>query len=151
MKLWLMALVALIFFTACNSRIPSIAQQNRDAQLAIWAQQQRAQEEARRLSYAKPAKKKYKLRKVEDSNFDSNYMYPQTRSKPPKIIQAPRARAENNSSSNSQEKVISVPTGMSKSECINILGQEKYDKYTQMFGSEAASIKRCKMIKAMKN
>ena len=38
---------------------------------------------------------------------------------------------------------------MSKEECIAMVTQEKFDKYTAMFGSEEASIKRCQMIKAM--
>jgi len=37
---------------------------------------------------------------------------------------------------------------MDKEECIAMITQEKFDKYTAMFGSEAASIKRCKMLKA---
>ena len=37
---------------------------------------------------------------------------------------------------------------MDKQECIAMISQEKFDKYSTMFGSEAASIKRCKMLKA---
>lgn len=36
-----------------------------------------------------------------------------------------------------------------KEECVQMISQEKFDKYTKMFGSEAASIKRCTMIKTM--
>ena len=39
---------------------------------------------------------------------------------------------------------------MTKTECISMIGADKFTKYTQMFGSESASIKRCKMLKAMK-
>jgi hypothetical protein len=40
---------------------------------------------------------------------------------------------------------------MTKAECISMIGADKFAKYTQMFGSEAASLKRCKILKAMKH
>jgi hypothetical protein len=40
---------------------------------------------------------------------------------------------------------------MSKSDCIDMIGEEKFDHYTQMFGSEAEAIKRCTMIRAIQN
>jgi hypothetical protein len=46
-----------------------------------------------------------------------------------------------------QTPVMTTDT-MDKQECIAMISQEKFDKYTDMFGSEAASIKRCKMLKA---
>jgi hypothetical protein len=39
---------------------------------------------------------------------------------------------------------------MSKESCIEMIGQEKFDKYTRMLGGEAGAIKRCTMLKAMK-
>jgi len=39
---------------------------------------------------------------------------------------------------------------MTKEECVSMISQEKFDKYTSMFGNEEASIKRCAMLKAMK-
>ena len=47
------------------------------------------------------------------------------------------------------EQMAKVTTDtMNKEECIAMITQEKFDKYASMFGSEAASIKRCKMLKA---
>ena len=72
------------------------------------------------------------LRKVEDTNYSSNYMYPKAKKKTtPKVL-------------------TSTTTIMTKAECISMITQARFDKYTQMFGSEAASIKRCRMLKAMR-
>ena len=81
-----------------------------------------------------PPKKEIKLKDVNDTNFDADYMYPQTNSK--KSIET-----------STQSPVVSNDT-MDKAECIAMISQEKFDKYTAMFGSEEASIKRCKMLKA---
>ena len=43
---------------------------------------------------------------------------------------------------------IAAEDTINKEECIAMITQEKFDKYAAMFGSEAASIKRCKMLKA---
>jgi hypothetical protein len=39
-------------------------------------------------------------------------------------------------------------TKMTQQECISLIGQERFDKYAQMFGGDSGAIKRCKMIKA---
>lgn len=78
-----------------------------------------------------PPKKKIKLKEVDDTNFNAAYMYPEDTKKKEKI-EAP---------------VVATDT-MDKEECIAMISQEKFDKYAAMFGSEAASVKRCKMLKA---
>jgi hypothetical protein len=82
-----------------------------------------------------PPKKVIKLKDVNDTNFDADYMYPGGNKKQ-KIVNA-----------STQTPVTSADT-MDKAQCIAMITQEKFDKYTAMFGSESASIKRCKMIKA---
>jgi len=82
-------------------------------------------------------KKKHIPKVVEDSNYSDKYMYPEdskAAKKDPIIV----------------ETTDSVSTSMTKEECVSMISQEKFDKYTAMFGNEAASIKRCTMIKAMK-
>lgn len=79
-----------------------------------------------------PPTKKIKLKEVDDTNFDAAYMYPTDSKK--KDIPEPMA-------------IVTADT-MDKEECIAMITQEKFDKYAAMFGSEAASIKRCKMLKA---
>lgn len=82
-----------------------------------------------------PPKKKIKLKDVNDTNFNTDYMYPED-SKKKEAVETPV-----------ETTVVSADT-MDKEECIAMITQEKFDKYAAMFGSEAASIKRCKMLKA---
>jgi PBP1b-binding outer membrane lipoprotein LpoB len=88
---------------------------------------------------AKP-KKNIKLKKVEDNNFSSEYMYPGEKKKKEKSVEVAKV--------DPAETAVSA-NNMSKSECISMIGAEKFDKYTQMLGDEASAIKRCKMLKAM--
>ena len=89
------------------------------------------------IGYAKPPKKNITLKKVEDDNYSSDYMYPTTTPEPPQTPQTP------------QESTVKSNISVEKQECIGLIGQDKFDKYTKMFGSEAASLKRCKMLKSM--
>ncbi len=155
MKLWLGMGVALFLFSGCNST-QNIQLERKNAQQALIIQQQQSKIEA--LSKALTSKKQVhktqtrtvtprtkkniKLKKVEDNNFNSDYMYPQTRSTPKAKKVTKLAQAETATTTSSI---------MGKAECIAMIGQEKFDKYAQMFGSESASIKRCKMLKAMRN
>ena len=82
-----------------------------------------------------PPKKKIKLKEIDDTNFDAAYMYPKDTKKKEKT-DIP------------EQMVKTTADTMNKEECIAMITQEKFDKYAVMFGSEAASIKRCKMLKA---
>ena len=82
-----------------------------------------------------PPKKSIKLKEVDDTNFDTAYMYPRDTKKKEK-------------SEIPEQMDIATADTMNKEECIAMITQEKFDKYAAMFGSEAASIKRCKMLKA---
>ena len=82
-------------------------------------------------------KKKIKLKKVEDTNYDDSYMYPED------------TKAAKKDFIERQKSVVTPQKSMTKEACIAMIGQEKFDKYTTMFGSEASSIKRCVMLKAM--
>jgi len=160
MKLWFLTATALIMFSGCNSRTQNIELQNKNAKQSLIIQQQQAQidalnaklnakaiarAKARARAKAKakkmsaiptPPKKNIKLKKVEDNNYTSGYMYPgAAKKKPVKVAQV---------------TTTSANTSMDKAQCIAMIGPEKFAKYTQMFGSEAASLKRCKMLKAMK-
>ena len=159
MKLWLGMAIALIFFSGCSTRTQTIALQKRQTQQALLIQKQQLEINAlknklksrtrvrtkRKSSTVAPTKKNIKLKKVEDNNFSSGYMYPQTKSKPkPKsVVKLAQAQAV--------ASTTQSPSIMGKAECIAMIGQDKFDKYTQMFGNETSSIKRCKMLKAMRN
>ena len=81
-------------------------------------------------------KKDITLKKVDDSNHSDTYMYPEDTAAAKKDPAKPT-------------KTSTVSNTMTKEECIAMISQEKFDKYTTMFGSEASSIKRCAMLKAM--
>lgn len=82
-----------------------------------------------------PPKKKIKLKEIDDTNFNAAYMYPED-TKKKETVKTPT------------QTPIATPDTMNKEECIAMITQEKFDKYAAIFGSEDASIKRCKMIKA---
>jgi hypothetical protein len=84
-------------------------------------------------SLPKPPKKKIKLKKVEDDNFSEGYMYPQTQKK---------------TTTKPTSTTASTHLNMTKEECIGLIGEEKFYKYAEMLGSEAAPIKRCAILKA---
>lgn len=81
-------------------------------------------------------KKEHILKEVEDTNYSPEYMYPETNTKKQEIKKP-------------EPTPLVTTESMNKEECIAMISQEKFDKYTNMFGSEEASIKRCNMIKAM--
>jgi hypothetical protein len=64
-------------------------------------------------------------------------MYPKTKQKP------------QNTTKLAQNQTTTASSMMGREECISMIGADKFEKYTQMFGNEAASIKRCAMLKAM--
>ena len=84
----------------------------------------------------KAPKKNIELKEVEDENFSSEYMYPETAKK-----------------SAAKKEVIVAETApesaMTTEACISMIGQEKFDKYSQMYGGSAAALKKCKMLKAL--
>ena len=94
-----------------------------------------------------PPKKKIKLKEVEDENFSSEYMYPEAKKKKVKTVE--KKSEATTSTSDTMAVDTTASTGMSKAECIGMIGQEKFDKYTQMYGGESASLKKCKMLKAL--
>jgi hypothetical protein len=84
-----------------------------------------------------PPQKPHKLKTVEDNNFSPEYMYPQT----------PTTKTKQKSQTGDTSVSAS---SVSREECIAMIGQEKFDRYTQMLGGEAGAIKRCTLLKAMK-
>ena len=83
-----------------------------------------------------PPKKKIKLKDVNDTNFDSTYMYPADAKKKEAV------------KTSEQTPVAATTDTMDKEKCIAMISLEKFNKYAEMFGSEEASIKRCKMLQA---
>jgi hypothetical protein len=118
----------LTFFIGCVSRSHQVPIIEKKTQPALQKTQKTA---------LPPAPKKHiQLKEVDDTNHSDTYMYPED-----------TAAAKKDPVKTTE--VSTVSNGMTKEECISMISQEKFDKYTNMFGSEAASIKRCAMLKSM--
>jgi len=89
----------------------------------------------------KAPKKNIKLKEVEDKNFSSEYMYPDAKKKETTKI----------AKSTTPETSESAPIegSMNNSECIAMIGQEKFDKYSEIYGGSSGALKKCKMLKAL--
>jgi uncharacterized protein YcfL len=147
LTLYLSATFALLTFSGCTSNSQIVQLQNRTIQQSLIIQQQQRQIAALQSKLEsmkhKPAyptasvkpKKNIKLKKVEDNNYSSDYMYPDDKKTKKKTAPV---------------TTVSQSSLMSKAECIAMIGEAKYARYTEMFGSEAAALKRCAMIRAMK-
>ena len=89
----------------------------------------------------KAPKKNIKLKEVEDENFSSEYMYPDAKKKETVKV------AETTTPVTSESSPVEV--SMNNSECIAMIGQEKFDKYSEMYGGASGALKKCKMLKAL--
>lgn len=86
-----------------------------------------------------PPKKSFKPKEVQTDNYTSEYMYPSNKVQPDPVKK--EEETEQNTAGDT----------MTKEECIAMIGEEKFAKYTEMFSGEAAAIKRCTLLKAMQN
>ena len=84
-------------------------------------------------------KEQVKLQKVEDTNFDPDYMYPET--------SHPQKKAPKKATPASSTPATDT---MDKARCVKMLGQEKFARFVTMLGSEAATIKRCALMQRMR-
>lgn len=130
-----MVIVAiLLLLGGCNQ--PKVEDANNNTATTATATNNISKPKVVKQTYVPPPPaKKIKLKEVDDTNFNTAYMYPEDTKKEPK------------KESPAQAPVVAEDT-MDKEECIAMITQEKFEKYAAIFGSEAASIKRCKMLKA---
>ena len=167
MKVWLVLLMGIFIFSGCSTKTQNYKLRLKNAQQEAIIQKQIAeinvlrkkfsmrQIETKNFIVTKQRKRKWQkqhntqapkknivLKKVEDSNYSSNYMYPKARIKKTAPIKVEAVKTVQ------PQKTLS--STMTKAECIAMIGSDKFAKYTNMFGSESASLKRCKMLKAMK-
>jgi len=128
MKLWMIIIGTSLLMIGCTTQknVPAVKQPVKAPK-----------------KYAAAPKKNIELKEVEDTNFSSEYMYPETKKKKEK----PVIVAQTDTSSIETPAVSASKMG--KGECVSMIGQTKFDKYTQMLGDEASAIKRCQMLKAM--
>ena len=111
----------MLLLTACGSETPTPAPVKKTTKTV------------ERKAPPQAPKKTHKPKEVKDTNYETAYMYPEDNKKKKEKV-------------NTTANTSAV---MTKDECVAMITQEKFDKYTAMFGSEEASIKRCQMIKAM--
>jgi len=136
MKFWIILTTILaLFITGCADKTPTVTK--KPAQTV----------KETIVSVPQRVHKKIKLKEVQDDNYSSEYMYPEDKVKKEKVIKGPTPPVT--AAETTPTVATTVVNGMSKDECVGMIGQEKFDKYTQMFGNEASSIKRCAMLKAM--
>ena len=124
-KFWIMLVTAALFIAGCANQTPTPVQTVEETKVPV----------------PQRVHKKIKLKEVQDGNYSSEYMYPEDKVKKEKVVKV--AEAETTAT------VATTSNAMSKEECVSMMGQEKFNKYTQMFGNEASTIKRCTMLKAM--
>ncbi len=132
MKFWIILVGAVLFVAGCTPRAPAV--------VTPVVVETNTTKVVKKHVASKP-KKAIELQEVQDNNFSSAYMYPEDKVKKEKVVKV--AKAETSATAGA------TASTMSKEECISMIGQGKFDKYTQMFGNEASSIKRCSMLKAM--
>jgi len=125
MKYTSIVLPALIFLAGCATN---------GTQTMVKKETQTVKKDTNATVPPKP-KKEHELKEVEDTNFSDAYMYPEGSAKKAEVTKLAVAP-------------VATSGTMNKAQCIAMISQEKFDKYAAMFGSEAASIKRCQMIKA---
>ena len=128
-KFWIILVTAALLISGCADKTPVITKKP-------------VQLEKAKAPVPQKVHKKGELVEVQDGNFSSAYMYPESTRKKKKEVKVSEAQADTTT-------VATTSNTMNKAECIGMIGQEKFDKYTQMFGNEASSIKRCAMLKEM--
>lgn len=132
MKYIILTITTLLLFTGC---MPKDAQ---PVKKQVTSKEQNTSKVMRKNTLPPPPpKKEIVLKEVEDTNYNDTYMYPQAPEKKENVVQQPASDP------------IATGNTMGKQACIAMISQEKFDKYTVILGSEAASIKRCNMISAM--
>jgi len=137
-KFWIMLISASLFIAGCATRTPEVA-----VPVVAAVAETNATKVVKHRSVPQKPKKNIKLKEVQDDNYSSAYMYPEDKVKKEKVVKVANATPA------IATPTTSAATVMNREECINMIGQEKFDKYTQMFGNEASSVKRCAMLKAM--
>lgn len=132
MKYLFMIVSAALLFTGCAEQAPKVK----------TAPVKPKESNATKYVAPPPPKKHIELKEVQDDNYSPEYMYPDDKYKKDKL-------AEAKESDNPDASLEKASESMSKEECISMIGQEKFDKYTELYGNEAASIKRCTLLKSM--
>ncbi len=128
MKFYILSTVAVLLISGCSQQekvivpIPEVKKEN-----------------TQQHTYKAP-KKNIKLKEVEDTNFSSEYMYPKAKDNKNSTTEIKKSNIKN-------ETTI-ASNNIETKECIALIGQDKFDKYSQIYGTSGA-LKKCKMFKAI--
>lgn len=114
--------LSMLLLSACGSQVDTPAPVKKDVPPTV-----------KKKTLPPPPKSTHKPKEVKDTNYETAYMYPDDKKKKKKKM----------------DTAVNTSAKMTKEECIAMITQEKFDKYTAMFGSEEDSIKRCQMIRSM--
>ena len=132
-----LALIGIVLLTGCVSKDPNpIVYEREFSHIQKITPLYHATPEPKRVP--KRAQKRIKLKKVEDTNYASHYMYPED------------TKAAKKDPTLTHTTTNTTMPAMTKEMCISMIGQEKFDRYTTMLGSEDSSIKRCAILKAIR-
>jgi len=128
MKFYILGTTIVLLISGCS-------QQNR----VIAAPVEIKKEKKHQYRDAAP-KKNIKLKDVEDENFSSEYMYPETEVNKKSIAKIENIHNEN--------IVTESSDNINTKECIALIGQDKFNKYSQIYTLSGA-LKKCKMLKSI--
>lgn len=140
MKSLLITAFAATFFVSCTSPFTPTVEKKTAPQNTVKPVTTTTNRQA--VALPPPPPSTHVDKEVEDNNYQEQYMYPEDGS-------AAKKDPDEKKSQNAETSAIADTESMTKEACIAMIGQEKFDKYSEMFGSEEASIKRCGMMKAM--
>lgn len=146
MKYTLLLFALLLFLAGCSQKeapLKVVAQPITLLEDTVSIPKTKPKPKIKQTHVPRPPHKQIVLKEVKDDNFDDSYMYPVEKKKQTPKLPTPKETTN-------VPTVTKANTTMTKAECISMITQEKFDKYTAMFGNEEASLKRCKMLKAMK-
>ncbi len=150
-KFWIILVISALFIAGCAARTSTAPQK------PVQEVTKKETKKTKKVYASNRVHRKVTLKEVQDNNYSSEYMYPEDKVKKEKVakVSTPPVKTETETettttSSSETATITEIETpSMNKVECIGMIGQEKFDKYTLMFGNEASSIKRCAMLKAM--
>lgn len=73
-----------------------------------------------------------------------------SKQKDPELLGPQRTVQESGQPAKTPTSAPKLQTNMSKSECISLIGQTKFERYSKRFGGEAGALKRCAILKKLK-
>ncbi len=126
-KFWVIVATATLFIAGCADKTPTVTYVTKAPV---------KETNTAKVPVPQKVHERTGLKEVQDNNFSSAYMYPEDNVKKEEVVKVAEAQ--------------SIVNGMSKEECISMIGKEKFSQYADMFGDETSSIKRCAMIKSMR-